>query len=65
MGRIEGREEPDRYVILGSHRDAWMFGAVDALSSQAGLVEVAKAFGKLRKEGRSITGALDGGGGGS
>src|SRR5256714_13749282 len=27
--RIDGNEEKDRWVILGNHRDAWVFGAVD------------------------------------
>jgi len=29
IGRVEGAEEPDRWVVLGNHRDAWTFGAVD------------------------------------
>lgn len=23
LGMIEGTQEPDRYVIIGNHRDAW------------------------------------------
>ena len=42
---------PDRYVILGNHRDAWVFGAVDPSSGTAALMEVARAMGKLYKEG--------------
>ncbi|GJS75667.1 probable glutamate carboxypeptidase LAMP1 isoform X1 [Tanacetum coccineum] len=40
IGIIEGAEEPDRYVILGNHRDAWTFGAVDPNSGTAALLEV-------------------------
>lgn len=29
IGRIEGEVEPDRIVLLGNHRDAWVYGAVD------------------------------------
>lgn len=29
-----------RYVILGNHRDAWTFGAVDPNSGTAALLEV-------------------------
>ncbi|OEL15853.1 putative glutamate carboxypeptidase 2 [Dichanthelium oligosanthes] len=36
---IEGAEEPDRYVILGNHRDAWTFGAVDPSSGTASMIE--------------------------
>nr|XP_029120354.1 probable glutamate carboxypeptidase LAMP1 isoform X1 [Elaeis guineensis] len=48
---IEGEEEPDRYVLLGNHRDAWTFGAVDPSSGTAALLEVAQRFGKLQKKG--------------
>ncbi|KAG1346635.1 putative glutamate carboxypeptidase LAMP1 [Cocos nucifera] len=48
---IEGEEEPDRYVLLGNHRDAWTFGAVDPSSGTAALLEVAQRFGKLQKRG--------------
>ncbi|KAF7030496.1 hypothetical protein CFC21_042027 [Triticum aestivum] len=37
---IEGKEEPDRYVILGNHRDAWTFGAADPNSGTAALLEI-------------------------
>ncbi|KAL4563876.1 hypothetical protein LXL04_027924 [Taraxacum kok-saghyz] len=51
IGIIEGAEEPDRFVILGNHRDAWTFGAVDPNSGTAALLEVAERFQKLQKEG--------------
>jgi len=36
---IPGEEEPEKLVLLGNHRDAWVFGAVDpnSGSSQVGL----------------------------
>ncbi|GJM93187.1 hypothetical protein PR202_ga09723 [Eleusine coracana subsp. coracana] len=37
---IEGKEEPDRYVIIGNHRDAWTFGAVDPNSGTAAMLEI-------------------------
>ncbi|GFS43904.1 peptidase M28 family protein [Actinidia rufa] len=40
IGVIEGAEEPDRFVILGNHRDAWTFGAVDPNSGTAALLEI-------------------------
>ena len=38
-------------VILGNHRDAWVFGAVDPNSGTAVLQEMARAFGTLRTKG--------------
>ncbi|OEL20024.1 putative glutamate carboxypeptidase 2 [Dichanthelium oligosanthes] len=37
---IQGKEEPDRYVIVGNHRDAWTFGAVDPNSGTAAMLEI-------------------------
>ncbi|XP_038699873.1 probable glutamate carboxypeptidase LAMP1 isoform X2 [Tripterygium wilfordii] len=51
IGVIEGKEEPDRFVILGNHRDAWTFGAVDPNSGTAALLEVASRLKKLQKFG--------------
>ncbi|KAF2285191.1 hypothetical protein GH714_038994 [Hevea brasiliensis] len=51
IGVIEGAEEPDRFVLLGNHRDAWTFGAVDPNSGTATLLEVAQRFEKLQKRG--------------
>ncbi|KAF7813887.1 putative glutamate carboxypeptidase LAMP1 [Senna tora] len=51
IGVIKGAEEPDRYVILGNHRDAWTFGAVDPNSGTAALLEVAQRLGELQKRG--------------
>ncbi|KAL0915549.1 hypothetical protein M5K25_015975 [Dendrobium thyrsiflorum] len=48
---IEGKEEPDRYVLVGNHYDAWTFGAVDPNSGTAALLEVAQRFAKMQKEG--------------
>ncbi|XP_071956674.1 putative N-acetylated-alpha-linked acidic dipeptidase [Antedon mediterranea] len=47
IGMIEGEVEPDRYVIMGNHRDAWAFGAIDASGGTAVMMEVARAFCKM------------------
>ncbi|CAK9209564.1 unnamed protein product [Sphagnum troendelagicum] len=47
IATIKGAEEPDRYIILGNHRDAWVFGAVDPHSGTASLLEVAQRLGEL------------------
>jgi len=51
IGRIEGNEEKDRWVILGNHRDAWVFGAVDPNSGTSTMLEVGRGFGELLKQG--------------
>ncbi|CAG0891741.1 unnamed protein product [Darwinula stevensoni] len=49
--RGRGSLEPDRYVILGNHRDAWIFGAVDPSSGTASLLEAARLYGEAAKAG--------------
>ena len=51
IGVIRGREEPDRLVILGNHRDAWIYGAVDPSSGTAALLETARALGTASRQG--------------
>nr|XP_043628986.1 probable glutamate carboxypeptidase LAMP1 [Erigeron canadensis] len=51
IGIIEGAEEPDRFVLLGNHRDAWTFGGADPNSGTAALLEVADRLEKLQKRG--------------
>jgi len=50
-GRIRGAELPDEWVVLGNHRDAWVFGGVDPSSGTASMMEMTRALGKLAKEG--------------
>jgi N-acetylated-alpha-linked acidic dipeptidase len=51
VARIEGNEERDRWVIMGNHRDAWTFGAVDPNSGTTAMLESARGFGQLLKNG--------------
>ena len=51
IGTIFGKDEPDRYVIVGNHRDSWSFGAVDALSGTTVTNEIARVLGALLKNG--------------
>ena len=51
IARIEGNEENDRWVIMGNHRDAWTFGAVDPNSGTTAMLEAARGFGALLKKG--------------
>ena len=51
IGYITGAIEPDRYVFLSNHRDAWGYGSVDPSSGTAQLMEVARALGNRLKTG--------------
>ena len=51
ISRIDGDEEKDRWVIMGNHRDAWVFGAVDPNSGTTAMLEAARSFGTLMKNG--------------
>jgi N-acetylated-alpha-linked acidic dipeptidase len=50
-GRIRGTELPDEWVVLGNHRDAWVFGGVDPSSGTASMMELTRALGQLAKQG--------------
>ncbi len=50
-GMIRGRESPDDVVIVGNHRDAWIYGGVDPSSGSAALMELARTLGSLAKNG--------------
>jgi N-acetylated-alpha-linked acidic dipeptidase len=51
IGRIRGSEEPEKLVILSNHHDAWVYGAVDPASGTAAMLELARAFGELLRQG--------------
>lgn len=51
IGFIHGEIEPDRYVIIGNHRDAWAMGAVDPTSGTATLLEITRILGGMKKNG--------------
>jgi N-acetylated-alpha-linked acidic dipeptidase len=50
-GRIRGAQLPDEWIVLGNHRDAWVFGGVDPSSGTASMMELTRALGKLAKTG--------------
>ncbi|MGH9310406.1 MAG: M28 family metallopeptidase [Vicinamibacterales bacterium] len=50
-GVFEGTESPDRIVIAGNHRDAWVFGGADPSSGTAALLELARCLGVMRRSG--------------
>jgi len=50
-GMIRGSEHPEQIVIVGNHRDAWIYGGVDPSSGSAALMELARTLGELRRGG--------------
>jgi len=58
VATIEG-SDPSQSVVLGAHRDAWVYGVTDNGSGTSILIEVARALGYLHRSGwqpqRSIT----------
>ncbi|GAN04315.1 glutamate carboxypeptidase [Mucor ambiguus] len=51
ISKIKGTGEPDRAIILGNHRDAWGYGAVDPSSGSAVLMELVRTLGVLLERG--------------
>ncbi|XP_066938487.1 putative N-acetylated-alpha-linked acidic dipeptidase isoform X1 [Macrobrachium rosenbergii] len=50
IGIIKGSVEPDRYVLLGNHYDAWIFGSIDPHSGTAAMLELSRLLMQLTKE---------------
>ena len=48
-GLIRGSEQPDDVVIVGNHRDAWVYGGVDPSSGSAALIELARVLGDMTR----------------
>jgi N-acetylated-alpha-linked acidic dipeptidase len=51
VGRLTGSANPDDLVIVGNHRDAWVYGGVDPSSGSASLMELARSLGELARQG--------------
>jgi N-acetylated-alpha-linked acidic dipeptidase len=51
IATIKGEVEPDKWVMVGNHRDAWVYGAVDPGSGTAATLEMARALGSAVKQG--------------
>eukprot|EP01084_Bolivina_argentea_P125285 221992_1 len=50
-GIIKGDKYPDQSIMVGAHRDSWVYGAQDDVSGTATVMEVAKGFGEIYKRG--------------
>jgi len=51
VAQVPGTTQPDWWVVLGNHRDAWTYGAVDPNSGTAALLGVSRGLGQLLKQG--------------
>ena len=51
VARIPGSPYPDEWIVRGNHHDAWVNGAEDPLAGAVALMEEARAFGELQKQG--------------
>jgi len=51
IGKIKGSEYPDDWVVVGNHRDAWVYGAVDPSSGTAAMLESVHGIGALLRQG--------------
>jgi N-acetylated-alpha-linked acidic dipeptidase len=51
IGRAQGSEMPDQWVVAGNHRDAWVYGAVDPNSGTAAMLESVHGVGELLRAG--------------
>jgi N-acetylated-alpha-linked acidic dipeptidase len=50
-GRVTGSMSPQDVIIVGNHRDAWVYGGVDPSSGTASLMELARSVAALAKQG--------------
>jgi len=50
-GRVKGAESPEEWVVVGNHRDAWVYGAVDPNSGTAAMLESVHGVADLLKSG--------------
>jgi N-acetylated-alpha-linked acidic dipeptidase len=51
IGRLAGATEPDQWIIVSNHHDAWIYGAGDPSSGTAALLELARVLGELARSG--------------
>lgn len=51
IAKMTGKDYPDQWLMLGNHRDAWVHGAVDPNSGTSVMLELARSFGELKKQG--------------
>jgi N-acetylated-alpha-linked acidic dipeptidase len=50
-GCLKGTERPEELIVVGNHRDAWVYGGVDPSSGTACMLELARALGAAKRAG--------------
>ena len=51
FGMVRGARYPDEWIVVGAHRDAWGPGARDNISGTVTVLEAARAFAGLARQG--------------
>jgi N-acetylated-alpha-linked acidic dipeptidase len=51
IARIPGSTEAEQWIVRGNHHDGWVNGAEDPIAGQVALLEEARSFGELLKQG--------------
>lgn len=51
IGKIPGTKYPNEWVVVGNHRDAWVYGAVDPNSGTAAMLEAVHGIQELLHKG--------------
>lgn len=49
MSVMRGTSEPDKYIIIGNHRDSWTYGSMDPSFGTAIMLEVSRMLCDLRR----------------
>jgi N-acetylated-alpha-linked acidic dipeptidase len=50
-GLFRGSDFPDEIIVIGNHRDAWIYGGIDPSGGTAALADLARRFGVLTQAG--------------
>ncbi len=51
IGALKGSDEREGFILVGNHRDAWVFGGYDPSSGTACLMELARVLAEAKKTG--------------
>ncbi len=51
FGMVRGARYPDEWIVVGAHRDAWSPGARDNISGTVSVLEAARAFAAVARQG--------------
>jgi N-acetylated-alpha-linked acidic dipeptidase len=51
IGKVPGSDYPNDWVVVGNHRDAWVYGAVDPSSGTAAMLEAVHGVGAVLHDG--------------